>query len=144
MPNPAAVHKAHSAAQIAFEKIGNANGSAKPQSDSNYDAYLHEYAIAKLLESAAKKRVEAALSAIMTNTEADESEVAPGTSGELLQGDLYSLTLQRNENGQTVSLSDYQTQLRQLGVKQSIIEQAERAVAKPRAGNRTFRANIRT
>lgn len=110
----------------AISGIGERNGHKCP-TDSKLDEWLHRLLVAH----EGKKYFGKQYTNIITEIEAGYVEeierITPGSSGEVVSGELYTLVLQVNQQASRLDSTKFITELRRLGVMSEIIDAAREA-----------------
>jgi hypothetical protein len=121
-----------------FHEIGTQDKDTTPApGGANRDSYFHEYAVAKHLEGAAKKRAEGALSALLEHS----SDVNTSESGmhTLEHSGPYLLTIEIKRGRTMVDPTALVNALAKAGVPKDKIDAAVEAATKTAKASRSYR-----
>src|ERR1044072_3328221 len=103
----------------AFANIGVTNGTALPKSEDNTFSLIYEFFVASQLESAAKKRREAAKEACMSAGLLGEDYV-PGMTKAVYDNDMLTVTAKTNQPAELLDKTALKNALvRQLGAEKA-------------------------
>lgn len=110
------IAKMRSALHTALERIGHRNSHVCPEGGTNADPTLHELFVAHEGWAHFDKRRKAAIKECIAVAGEDECEgVAPGTEQSVLDGDIYSLVIKKNNAAERVDKTKIGTVLRKRG-----------------------------
>lgn len=112
---------------------------------SELDRELHTLYVAQLIADWAQRKITTVRAALIDGFELSKQidKLAPGEQATLLSGSVYAFTLAKRQPASRLDARELLVQLRRLGVKNELIEQAERRSMRECRPPQTFAVEMR-